>query len=52
MFITLLYGTKEVSKNNNPPNAATLQAMHDAENGKDEAVCMDSVQSFMESILK
>ena len=44
--------SEEVLINNETPNAATLQAMRDAENGKNEAVCMDSVQSFMESILK
>ena len=44
--------SEEVLINDETPNAVTLQAMRDAENGNDEAVCMDSVQSFMESILK
>ncbi len=44
--------SEEVLIDDEMPNAVTLKAMRDAENGKDKAVCMDSVQSFMESILK
>ncbi len=34
------------------PNAETRKAMHDAEKGKDSIVRMDSLQSFMSSMMQ
>ncbi len=42
----------EISVCDETPNKMTLQAMRDAEKGNDEVVSMESVQSFMDSILK